>query len=57
MQIMEKSVPSEWVLVEIFHTKVVDRVCSWSISEGGKEISRRQPFLVFCQQISIVIAL
>lgn len=57
MQIMEKSVPSEWVLVEIFHTKIVDHACSWSISEGGKEITRRQLFLVFCQQVSIVIAL
>lgn len=31
-------------------------VCSWSVAEGGKEITVKKPFVVFCQQVSLSIA-
>lgn len=56
MKIWENWGTSECVLVKIVHTKMCDYVCSWSIAEGGKEVTIRKPFLVFCQQVGLVIA-
>lgn len=31
-------------------------ICSWNVTEGGKEITMRKHFLVFCEQVSLAIA-